>query len=395
MTVVDVQSSWAAVVAEVPRAVFIPDTIWVDDRCGDGFVALSKHTDPDGWQAAVSADAPVITQVNLGEVRPGQRGSFASSSASQPSIVVEMLKALEVRPGQCVLEIGTGTGWNAVLLSRCVGEYGRVVTVEVDPCLAQQARCALAHAGYDPLVITGDGLVGYSAGAPYDRVISTASIREVVPRAWLDQLRPGGRLVTPWGTDWSNGVLLTLTLAEDGVATGRFSGDVAFMRLRSQRRARYGWRPSDSDIARAPISTTLCRGSDLDRMLNPEKGTFALGARLASCCLVVGWDARGALHHILELDDGVTGSWAQLDANLNDPAPFTVRQLGPRRLWDEAEAAYDWWYDQGEPRLDRFGLHSRDGQQWIWLDEPDNVLRVVEPLGAGRGDLSGLAGYPK
>ncbi|MGH3777747.1 MAG: hypothetical protein ACRDRR_18795 [Pseudonocardiaceae bacterium] len=48
-------------------------------------------------------------------------------------------------------------------------------------------------------MITGDGMAGYSAGAPYDRVISTASIREVVPRAWLDQLRPTGRLVTPWG----------------------------------------------------------------------------------------------------------------------------------------------------------------------------------------------------
>jgi protein-L-isoaspartate(D-aspartate) O-methyltransferase len=334
----------------------------------------------------------VITQVDLGEVQPGQRGSFASSSASQPSIVVEMLGALDARPGQAVLEIGTGTGWNAALLSRCVGEHGRVVTIEVDPRLAQQARCALGHARYDPLVITGEGLVGYSAGAPYDRVISTASIREVVPRAWLEQLRPGGRLVTPWGTDWSNGVMLTLTLAEDGVATGRFSGDLAFMRLRSQRRAWYGWRPSDRDIERAQISTTSCRGSDLDRMLNPERGTFAIGARLMSCCLVVGWDARGTLHHTLELDDGATRSWAQLDANLNDPAPFTVRQLGPRRLWEEAEAAYDWWHEQGEPRLDRFGLRSRDGQQWIWLDEPDNTVRVLEPSGAGRGDLSGFAG---
>jgi protein-L-isoaspartate O-methyltransferase len=71
-------------------------------------------------------------------------------------------------------------------------------------------------------------------------VISTASIREVVPRIWLDQLQPAGRLVTPWVTDWSNGVLLTLILAKDGVATGRFSGDLAFMRLRSQRRALYG-----------------------------------------------------------------------------------------------------------------------------------------------------------
>jgi len=383
VTVVEAQSFpgypdfWATLFAEVPRAPFIPDTIWVDDSCGEALVALSKHTDPDGWYAAVSANAPVITQVNLGDVQPGQRGSFPSSSASQPSIVADMLHALDAQPGQSVLEIGTGTGWNAALLARCVGAHGQVVTIEVDPHLAHDARRALTTAGHNPLVITGDGTAGYPAGAPYDRVISTAAIREVVPHAWLDQLRPGGRLVTPWGTDWSNGVLLTLTLTEDGIATGRFSGDLAFMRLRHQRRSLYGWQPSDSDLEHAQISTTECRGNDLDRMLNPDKGTFAIGARLASCRLVVEWDAQGPLHHTLELDDGATTSWAHLDANLNDPAPFTVRQLGLRKLWDEAEAAYDWWHDQGEPLLDRFGFHSRAGQQWIWLDEPDNTVRTL------------------
>jgi protein-L-isoaspartate O-methyltransferase len=71
------------------------------------------------------------------------------------------------------------------------------IPIEVDPRLAQDARRALASAGYHPLVITGDGLTGYPPGAPYDRVSCTASVREVVPRTWLDQLRPGGRLVTP------------------------------------------------------------------------------------------------------------------------------------------------------------------------------------------------------
>ncbi len=146
------------------------------------------------------------------------------------------------------------------------------------------------------------------------------------------------------------------------------------MRLRSQRRALYGWQPTADAIERAQVSTTRCRGSDLGRMLNPDKGTFAIDARLASCCLVVEWDKHGELHHSLELDDGTTQSWAQLDADLNDPAPFTVRQLGPRTLWDETEAAYDWWHEQGQPGLNRFGFQSDDSLQWIWLDEPDNVV---------------------
>ncbi|HEX6402979.1 MAG TPA: methyltransferase domain-containing protein, partial [Pseudonocardiaceae bacterium] len=225
--------------------------------------------------------------------------------------------ALDVRPGQCVLEIGTGTGWHAALLSYLAGEHGEVVTIEADPALAQAAQHALTTAGFHPLVITGDGLDGYPPGAPYDRVISTAAIREVVPSAWLNQLGPGGHLVTPWGTDWSNGVMLTVDLDPNGIACGRFSGDLAFMRIRSQRRSLYGWSPASDDIAHAQMRTTDCRGRDLDRMLNPDKGLFGIGARLASCCLIINWHEHGELHHTLELDDGVTRSWAQLDANLN------------------------------------------------------------------------------
>ncbi|MGH3941019.1 MAG: methyltransferase domain-containing protein [Pseudonocardiaceae bacterium] len=293
------------------------------------------------------------------------------------TIVVDLLDALDVQPGQSVLEIGTGTGWNAALLAQRVGAHGRVVTVEADPRLAEDARCALSSAGYHPLVITGDGLAGYPAGARYDRVISTASIRAVVPGAWLDQLRIGGRLVTLWGTDWSNGVMLTLSLAQDGVAIGRFSGDLTFIRLRGRRRALHGWKPEGEDIERAVISTTECRCSDLERMLNPDKAQFAVGARLPSCRLVIEWNEHGKLHHNLELDDAATMSWAQLDANLNDSAPFTVCQFGPRRLWDEVEAAYEWWYEQDKPGPDRFGFQIRDGRQWVWLDEPDNVVRVL------------------
>ncbi|MGH3916659.1 MAG: hypothetical protein ACRDTC_25085, partial [Pseudonocardiaceae bacterium] len=242
---------------------------------------------------------------------------------------------------------------------------------------AEQARRALAKAGYPALVVTGDGLAGYPAGALYDRVICTASIREVVPRTWLDQLRPGGRVVTPWGTDWSNGVMLTLRPTQHGAATGRFSGGLACPRIRGQRRPLCGWEPENSDIEQAEISTTDCRGSDLDRILNPDKGHFAIGARLASCCLTVEWNKHGKLHHNVELDHAATRSWARLDADLKDPAPFTVRQFGPRKLWDEVEAAYDWWYEQDKPGLDRFGFQIRDGRQWIWLDEPENVVRIL------------------
>jgi protein-L-isoaspartate O-methyltransferase len=107
-----------------------------------------------------------------------------------------MLEALEVQPGQRVLEIGAGTGYNAALLSRLVGPRGRVVTIDIDAVTARRARRALAAGGYSARVATGDGRQGWARGAPYDRIVATASAAEI-PRAWLDQLAPGGLLEAP------------------------------------------------------------------------------------------------------------------------------------------------------------------------------------------------------
>ncbi|MGH3935752.1 MAG: methyltransferase domain-containing protein, partial [Pseudonocardiaceae bacterium] len=198
---VHTRMGWQELIAEVPRDPFIPDTIWVDIDAGhpqSGFVALSKQDDPQRWWELVGANEPVITQVDEGLTAVGDTGWSPSSSCSKPSIVADMLDALDVHPGHSVLEIGTGTGWNAALLCKRIGQRGRVVSIEVDPLIAQAARTALTHAGYSPLVITADGADGYPDGAPYDRVLATAAVCEIVPRAWLDQIRAGGLIVTPW-----------------------------------------------------------------------------------------------------------------------------------------------------------------------------------------------------
>jgi protein-L-isoaspartate(D-aspartate) O-methyltransferase len=357
------EPAWHELIERVPRAAFIPDTIWVDDPDGPGFVAVARRAEPSRWHAEVAANEPVVTQV---VVEDGE--TFPSSSSSQPSIVAD---ALDPRPGDTVLEIGTGTGWNAALLAHRVSPGGRVVTIEIDPDLAQAARNALAEAGLPVDVISGDGVLGHRAAAPYDRIVATASVREVVPRAWLEQLRTGGRLVTPWGTDYGNGALLTLDVDASGTATGRFTGNVSFMRLRCHQRGLFGWEPDEATIATAETSTTDCRGPDLDRMFNPAKGQFAIGARLPTVAVVVDWDK-----HLIELDDLTTRSFARVEADVGDPAPFTVRQLGPRRLWDEAVDAYDWWHDNGEPGPDRLGMTITPDRQVVWLDDPTTVIRT-------------------
>ena len=119
------------------------------------------------------------------------------SSSSQPSIMAIMLEQLRLRPGLHVLEIGTGTGYNAALLAHLVGRTGAVTTVDIDEELAGTARQRLTAAGYSSVVVTaGDGAAGWPGGAPYDRIVVTASARDLAP-AWTGQLGDGGRLLVP------------------------------------------------------------------------------------------------------------------------------------------------------------------------------------------------------
>ncbi len=121
----------------------------------------------------------------------------AISSSSQPAIMAIMLEQLELQPGQRVLEIGAGTGYNAALMAHIVGDTGRVVTVDLDDDTAERAREHLAAAGFEGVqVVCGDGGLGYVDAAPYDRIILTVGARDIIS-AWHEQLKPGGRLLLP------------------------------------------------------------------------------------------------------------------------------------------------------------------------------------------------------
>lgn len=118
------------------------------------------------------------------------------SSSSQPAMMVMMIEALAIGVGARVLEIGAGTGYNAAILAQMVGSAGCVVSVELDDDVAAAARVSLAVIGSPVEVVTGDGYLGWGAGAPYDAVIATASV-QAPPRSWHEQLRPGGRMIAP------------------------------------------------------------------------------------------------------------------------------------------------------------------------------------------------------
>lgn len=121
-------------------------------------------------------------------------GGLPISSSSQPTIMAIMLDQLAPRPGDRVLEIGAGTGYNAAVLSRLVGPAGKVVSVDIDPGIVARARAALA--GSDVTVVCADGAQGHPDAAPYDRIIATVGAWDLLP-AWTAQLAPDGRIVLP------------------------------------------------------------------------------------------------------------------------------------------------------------------------------------------------------
>jgi protein-L-isoaspartate(D-aspartate) O-methyltransferase len=122
---------------------------------------------------------------------------LALSSSSQPAIMALMLQQLALRPGQRVLEIGAGTGYNAALMSRLVVPGGEVYTLDIDEEVCAQARANLGAAGVEDVrVVDADGAGGWPEAAPFDRVIVTASVADLAP-AWVEQLIDGGRLVLP------------------------------------------------------------------------------------------------------------------------------------------------------------------------------------------------------
>ena len=135
---------------------------------------------------------------------------------SQPYIVAYMTEALQLEPAHRVLEVGTGSGYQAAVLADLASQ---VHSIEIVPDLAEHARRALANAGYRNVEVrTGNGYLGWPDRAPFDRIIVTAAPPEI-PQVLVDQLAVGGIMVVPVGTDYQEMVIITKT--SDGVTQKR------------------------------------------------------------------------------------------------------------------------------------------------------------------------------
>ncbi|MDE3724579.1 rRNA adenine N-6-methyltransferase family protein [Nocardiopsis sp. N85] len=224
VTALEASDTIRAAFADRPRHRFIPDMVWPSATD----LPLFRNADPERWARIVYAQDAVTIQANDGGAGPRNE---PGSSSSAPQLMADMIAAARVEPGMSVLEIGTGSGWNAAILSSLVGPTGRVTTVEIDPDVAAHARTRLEGTG----VRVVNDVLPPEADA-HDAVIATCAVSRVPPE-WLARIGPGAVVVTPWAasSDWQRTPVAALVKTEEGHASGPFVCDAMFMHDRTQR----------------------------------------------------------------------------------------------------------------------------------------------------------------
>lgn len=357
---------WRRAFEQTPRHVFVPE--FFADHNG----TLISGDDPrqrEEWLAAVYTDDTLVTQLNR---VPGVEPMWATSSSTMPSLMADMLHSLEVRDGHTVLEIGTGTGYNAALLAHRLGA-DRVTSIDINGDLVALARERLAGLGHAVHLVAGNGEHGVPQRAPYDRIIATCAVPQVPP-AWVAQLAPDGLIVVDLGGELVRS-LTVLRKTGPGTVTGRFStkpGNFMWLRAHADNPLREGVSYSMViDLDGAQDRTGAAEPIDL--LMDNEDVRFL--AQLVEPTLM--FPSRGEWEGVPAVSlHAWDASWVKARPR-NGQALIT--EGGLRRIWQAVEHTVALWERLGQPSRERFGITAdTTGSIRYWLDEPANTIELAQ-----------------
>jgi protein-L-isoaspartate(D-aspartate) O-methyltransferase len=351
--------AWAAAIAATPRHRLVPTTY---QQQPDGSWA---QIDTHGHGLALAySPTTLVTEIDT--------DSRAVSSSTKPDLMVRMLETLDVHDGHRVLEIGTGTGYNAALLTHRLGA-GNVFSLEVDADLLAATKKRLADIGCHPQLAARDGIHGWPEHAPYHRIIATCSVPRI-PWAWAQQLTPGGKVFADLKLGTSAGNLVLLHRYDDRLE-GRFTRRwAAFMGMRHD---------GDTTPNRAPKAATSQQRVTTTpaQPWNTDREVWMLACLTLPSHLRHGYTldstTRTPKAATLSAPDG---SWCEIELTTANDGSRQIREAGPTPLWTHIEHAYQHWHQHNQPSWQRFGLTTTANTQEFWLDEPHNVLQQLDQL---------------
>jgi protein-L-isoaspartate(D-aspartate) O-methyltransferase len=289
----------------------------------------------------VYANTPVVTKVS-------PQGEPLSSS-SEPVLVASMLELLELKPGMKVLEIGTGTGYNAALLAEIVGDQSLVTTLEIQSDVAERANRLLRAAGYGGVQVRcADGFYGWPEEAPYDRIVATTCCADISPH-WLQQVAPQGWMLVPLchgGKGWApltqvspDGRGRVLALAGFGPATGMLADPGPWY----QAPVPTSW-PSGEGLTGRKMAWS---SEDVwDFVLSLSHFHYFLALNDPGACLY--W--RSGVYQVLWDAKLTAGAFLSRDNN------EWVRVTGSQELGERLERNYREYKELGEPRVEDYRM---------------------------------------
>lgn len=358
------QSRWHAAMCATPRHLLVPR--WFDqDRDHEAWELRDGPSDEQAWlEAAYDGHRTLVTQVGTVHADHAEPGNscdgWATSSATLPGLVIDMYRHARIFDGADVLDVGTGSGYGAALLSGRLGAE-HVTSIDVDPYLTAAAAERLASFGAHPRILTADATSDLPGD--YDRIVPMASM-PAIPASWLTALRPGGRFVFSLT---GGSVLITADKTPDGGARGRVEYDcAAFMP------ARHG--PGSQTRTGIPEHVRHSDGEDITTSPYPVVDP-AWGWELDAVLSVTAPGITCRSH--TDKQTGITttwmvhddGSWARASGKDNEPA--VIHQSGPRRLWNLLDDLRRYWLAHGvlplrgaKVRIDPDGTCHLSRGQW-------------------------------